>query len=77
MMEDALSMKEQETEGSLCAICISQSDWGKKQDQEVCNIIQELQEDPSTLDKFVWNNDLIWYHDRLYLCKNSQLKQKV
>jgi hypothetical protein len=48
-----------------------------KQDQEICKIIQQLQEDPSSLDKFVWKNDLIWYHDRLYLCKNFQLKQKV
>jgi hypothetical protein len=48
-----------------------------KQDQEVCNIIQQLQEEPSSLDNFVWKNDFLWYHDRLYLCKNSQLKQKV
>jgi hypothetical protein len=25
----------------------------------------------------VWNNGLLWYRDHLYLCKNSQLKQKV
>jgi hypothetical protein len=48
-----------------------------KKDQEVCNIIQQLQEDPRALDKFVWKSDFLWYHDRLYLCKNSQLKQKV
>ena len=24
-----------------------------------------------------WENDSLWYKDRLYLCKNSQLKQKV
>jgi hypothetical protein len=42
-----------------------------------CKIIQQLQEDPCSLDKFVWKNDLLWYHDCLYLCKNSQLKQKV
>jgi hypothetical protein len=48
-----------------------------KQDQEVCKIIQQIQEVPSALDKFVWKNDLLWYHDCLYLYKNSQLKQKV
>jgi hypothetical protein len=48
-----------------------------KQDQEVCKIIQLLQEDAIALDKFVWKNDLLWDHDRLYLCKNSQLKHKV
>jgi hypothetical protein len=50
-------------------------DW--KQDQEVCKIIQQLREDPSALDKFVWKNHFLWYHDRLYLCKNLQLKQKL
>lgn len=32
-----------------------------KQDQKVCNIIQQLQEDPSASNKFVWNNDILWY----------------
>ena len=26
---------------------------------------------------FLWKNDSIWYKDHLYICKNSQLKQKV
>jgi hypothetical protein len=26
---------------------------------------------------FVWNNDLLWYQDNLYLCNNSQFKKKV
>jgi hypothetical protein len=62
---------------------ILQSDWVEeariewKQYQEVCKIIQQLQEGSSALDKFVWRIDLLWYHDHLYLCKNSQLKQKV
>jgi hypothetical protein len=70
-------------EGSLSVISISQYDWVEeanielKQDQEVCKIIQQLHEDPSSSDNFVWKNDLLWYDDRLYLCKNSQLKQKV
>jgi hypothetical protein len=52
VVEDALSRKEEETKGSLCAISILQSDWVEeariewKQDQEVCKIIQQLQEDP-------------------------------
>jgi hypothetical protein len=48
-----------------------------KQDQEVCKTIQKLQEDPSSLDNFLWKNDLLWYHDHLYLCNNYQLKQKI
>jgi hypothetical protein len=80
---DALSRKEEETRDSLCVISISQSNWVEeariewKRDQEVCKIIQKLQEDPNTLGKFLWKNDLLWYHDHLYLCKHSQLKQKV
>jgi hypothetical protein len=48
-----------------------------KQNHKVWKIIQLLQEDKSALDKFVWKNDLLWYQDSLYLCKNSQLKYKV
>jgi hypothetical protein len=36
-----------------------------------------LQQDSSASDTFTWKNDLLWYKYRLYLCKNSQLKQKV
>jgi hypothetical protein len=49
---DALSRKEEETKGSLCVISIPQSDWVEeariewKKYQEVCKIIQQLQEDP-------------------------------
>ena len=25
----------------------------------------------------MWKNDSLWYKDFLYICKNSQLKQKV
>jgi hypothetical protein len=36
-----------------------------------------LQQDSSASDTFTWKNDSLWYKDRLYLCKNSKLKQKV
>ena len=39
--------------------------------------IQHLQKDPSVSNTFVWNNDSLWYKDRLYICKESQMKQKV
>jgi hypothetical protein len=75
--------KEEETKGSLCVIYILQSNWVKEeriewnQDQEVRKIIQQLHEDPNLVRNFVWNNELIWYHDHLYLCKNSLLKQNI
>ena len=40
-------------------------------------LIRKLQQDSSTSDTFSWKNDLLWYKYRLYLCKNSQLKQKI
>jgi hypothetical protein len=40
-------------------------------------LIQSLQKDSSASDTFTWKNDSLWYKDHLYLCKNSQLKQKV
>ena len=45
--------------------------------EEVWTLIQKLQQDPSTSDTFYWKNDSLWYKECLYLCKNSQLKQKI
>ena len=80
---DALSIKDEEVEAFLCAISIIQLDWITKardewkKDEEVWTLIQKLQQDPSTSDTFSWKNDSLWYKDLLYLCKNSQLKQKI
>jgi hypothetical protein len=46
----------------------------KKQGYNETKIIQQLQEDPIALDKFVCTSYLLRYHDRLYLCNNSQLE---
>jgi len=43
----------------------------------VWTLIQRLQQESSASDTFTWKNDSLWYKDLLYLCKNSQLKQKV
>ena len=48
-----------------------------KNDEEVWALIRKLQQDSSTSDTFSWKNDSLWYKDCLYLCKNSQLKQKI
>ena len=80
---DALSRKEEEVEALLCAISIIQPDWITKardewkKDEEVWTLIQKLQQDPSKYDTFSWKNDSLWYKHRLYLCKNSQLKQNI
>ena len=80
---DALSRKNEEVEALLCAISIIQPDWITeardewKKDKDVWTLIQKLQQDPSTSDTFSWKNDSLWYKDRLYLCKNSQLKKNT
>ena len=79
----ALSRKDEDVETLLCAISIIQQEWITKvkdewkNDEEVWSLIQKLHQDPSTYDKFHWKNDSLWYKDNLYLCKNSQLKQKI
>jgi len=80
---DALSRKDEDVEAFLCAISVLQPDWINearkewKNVEEVWALIQKIQQDPSTSDTFSWKNDSLWYKDRLYLCKNSQLKQKI
>ena len=81
--EDAFSRKDEDVEALLFAISIIQLDWIKKtrdewkNDEAVWELIQKLQQDPSTSHTFNLKNDSLWYKDRLYLCKNSQLKQKI
>ena len=83
VVADPLSTKDEDVEALLCAISIIQLDWinkGReewKNDEEVWALIRKLQQDSSTSDTFSWQNDSLWYKDRLYLCKNSQLKQKI
>jgi hypothetical protein len=83
VVADALSRKDEDVEAFLCAISIIQPNWiieardEWKNDEKVCTLIQRLQQDSSASDTFTWKNDSLWYKDRLYLCKNSQLKQKV
>jgi hypothetical protein len=83
VVADALSRKDEDVEAFLCAISIIQLDWiveardEWKNDENVWTLIQRLQQDSSASDTFTWKNDSLWYKDRLYLCKNSQLKQKV
>jgi hypothetical protein len=83
VLADALSRKDEDVEAFLYAISIIQPDWiieardEWKNDEEVWTLIQRLQQDSSASDTFTWKNDSLWYKDHLYLCKNSQLKQKV
>ena len=82
-MVDALSRKDEDVQLLFCAISILQPEWITqardewKNDEEVWTLIHKLQQDPSASDTFSWKNDSLWYKDCLYLCKNSQLKQKV
>ena len=59
-MVDALSIKDEDVEAFLCAISIIQPDWINeardewKNDEEVWELIQNIQQDPSTSDTFSW-----------------------
>ena len=83
VVADALSWKDEHVEAFLCAISIIQPDWINeardewKNDEEVWTLIEKIQPDPSTSETFSWKNGSLWYKDCLYLCKNSQLKQKI
>ena len=83
VVADALSRKDEDVEAFICAISIIQPDgiyeardeW--KNDDEVWALVQKIQQYPSTSNTFSWKNDSLWYKDLLYLCKNSQLRQKI
>eukprot|EP00253_Pinus_taeda_P029254 PITA_29254 len=83
VVADALSRKDEDVDALLCAISTIQTDWINeareewKNDEEVWALIRKLKQDSITSDTFNWKNDLLWYKDFLYLCKNSQLKQKI
>ena len=83
VVADALSRKNKEVEALIFVISIILPNWITKErdewkkDEEVWTLVQKLQQNPSTLDTFSWKNDSLWYKDRLYLCKNSQLKQNI
>ena len=83
MVAYALSRKDEDVEVLICALSIIQPNWiieGRekwKNDPLMWTLIQQLQKDPSVSNNFVWKNNSLWYKDRLYICKNSQLKQKV
>jgi len=67
----------------LCSILILQPKWIDeardecKNDEEVWTLIHKLQKDPSASDTFSRKNESLWQKYHIYLCKNSQLKQKV
>eukprot|EP00253_Pinus_taeda_P026716 PITA_26716 len=74
VVADALSRKDEDVEALLSVIFVIQPDWINtareewKKDEEVWALIRKLQQDSSTSDTFSWQNDSLWYKDRLYLC---------
>ena len=83
MMADAFSRKYENVKALLCVISIIQTNWIVEAREECNNdlfvwmIIQKLQRDRSVSYTFVWRNDSLWHKNKLYICKNYQLKQKV
>ena len=83
VVADALSRNDENVEALLCAISIIQPNWINeareewKNDEEVWALIRKLQQDSSASNTLSWKNDSLWYKDRLYLYKNSQLKRNI
>ena len=79
----ALSRKDEDFEALLYDLSIIQSEWiveareEWKNDLLVWMLIQKLQKGYSVLDTYIWKDVSLWYKDCLYICKESQLKQKV
>jgi hypothetical protein len=78
---DALSRKDEKDEALLCTLSILQEDWVEEAKEECkndvtnSNLIQQLQNDPSSLDKFCWKGDTLCYKDKLYILQ-AFLSQK-
>ena len=83
VVADALSRKYDDVEALLYVVSIIQPDWiveamdEWKNDEKIWTFIQKLHQDPSASNTFRWKYDLLWYMDRLYLGKSSQLKKRV
>jgi len=69
VVADALSRKDKDVEAFLCAIsivqpnCINEERDERKNDEEVWELIQRIQQYPGISDTFSWKNDSLWYKD--------------
>ena len=83
LVAHVLSRKDEEVEAFLFSISIIQPYWINeardewKNDEEVWTLIQKLRQYPNISNTFSWKNDSLWYKYRLYISKNSHLKQKI
>jgi hypothetical protein len=83
VVEYAPSRNDEYVETFLCVNSIIQPDWiieatdQWKNEENVWTHIQRLQQDSNASNTFTSKNDSLWYKNCLYLCKNSQLNQKV
>ena len=82
MVLDALLRKYEDVETLLFSLSIIQPDYIVEVREQWKNnplawtLIQKIEKDPNVSYTFVWKNDSLWYKDHLYICKESQLKQK-
>ncbi|KAH9303556.1 hypothetical protein KI387_044437, partial [Taxus chinensis] len=47
------------------------------QDKDTQSLIQNINQGSITSNKFEWKGNALWYKDRLYLSKDSELKHKI
>jgi hypothetical protein len=83
VVADALSRKDEDVEAFLCDISIIQPDWIIEVGDEWKNDKKHVESHSKVAPGFhciryiYMKNDSLWYKYCLYLCKNSQLKQKL
>lgn len=83
VVADALSRRDTSTDALLCAMSILKADWVDEarleweQDKDTQSLIHNIKQGSITSNKFEWKGNALWYKDRLFLCKDFELKHKI
>ena len=79
---DILS-KKHESDASLCAISIVVPERLSKvqieyvKDPKTRKLIEEVENNKETNSKYLWEKDILWYKQRIYLPSSSKFKTQV
>ena len=82
MVADGFSRK-LDSDATLCAISIVIPEWITEvqteyvKNPEIRKLIDEVEKNPTTNPKFTWENDILWYKQRIYLPNTSKFKLQV
>jgi len=82
LVADKLSRK-LDSDATLCAISIVIPEWISEvqieyvKNLEIRKLIEEVESNPTTNPKFTWENDILWYKQRIFLPNSSKFKIQV